>query len=106
VAASAEDLSVPDCRECGGILKPDVIFFGENVPRTRVDAALRALDEATALLVVGSSLMVYSGYRFVRAARERGRPVALLGLGRTRADDEATLKVVADCETVLPLLAG
>ena len=106
VAATPDDLNVPDCRECGGVLKPGVVFFGENVPTRRVDATLMALEESDGLLVVGSSLMVYSGYRFVRAARERGRPVALLGLGRTRADGEATLKVVADCETVLSQLAG
>jgi NAD-dependent SIR2 family protein deacetylase len=64
---------VPDCPECGGVLKPRVVFFGESVPRARVEDAFAALDQVDALLVVGSSLMVYSGYRFVRAARERGR---------------------------------
>jgi NAD-dependent SIR2 family protein deacetylase len=96
------DFRVPDCRECGGVLKPHVVFFGESVPRTKVDEAFAALDEADALLVVGSSLMIYSGYRFVLAARERRRPVALVNLGRTRADDPASLKVVGDCAAVLP----
>src|SRR5262245_30836565 len=105
VAASPDDLQVPDCRECGGVLKPRVVFFGENVPRSRVEEALAALDEADALLVVGSSLMVYSGYRFVRAARERGRPVALVNLGRTRADDECCLKLERDCATLLRAVA-
>jgi NAD-dependent SIR2 family protein deacetylase len=101
VAATPDDLVVPDCPECGGLLKPTVVFFGEAVPRSRVDDAFRALDQADALLVVGSSLMVYSGYRFVRAARERGRPVALVNLGRTRADGECSLKLERDCATLL-----
>ena len=105
VAATPDDLQVPDCRECGGVLKPRVVFFGESVPRSRVEEAFAALDEADALLVVGSSLMVYSGYRFVRAARERGRPVALVNLGRTRADEECCLKLASDCATLLPVVA-
>jgi NAD-dependent SIR2 family protein deacetylase len=100
--APPDELRVPDCRECGGILKPRVVFFGESVPRGRVAEAFSALEEADALLVVGSSLMVYSGYRFVRAARERGRPVAIVNLGRTRADADAALKLQADCAALLP----
>jgi NAD-dependent SIR2 family protein deacetylase len=101
VTATPDDLVVPDCPECSGLLKPAVVFFGEAVPRSRVDDAFRALDQADALLVVGSSLMVYSGYRFVHAARERGRPVALVNLGRTRADAECSLKLERDCATLL-----
>lgn len=104
--ASPDALHVPDCRECGGILKPSVVFFGENVPGDRVRAAFDALDAADAMLIVGSSLMVWSGYRFVRAAVERGRAVAALGLGRTRADDELSLKVVGDCAALLPALVS
>jgi NAD-dependent SIR2 family protein deacetylase len=92
---------VPDCRDCGGVLKPAVVFFGENVPRPRVDEALAALASADALLVVGSSLMVYSGYRFVAAARAQGRPVAAVNQGRTRADAELHLKLEADCGALL-----
>jgi NAD-dependent SIR2 family protein deacetylase len=106
VLAAPEDLRVPDCPECGGVLKPKVVFFGENVPRCRVEAAHAALDEADALLVVGSSLMVYSGYRFVRAARERGRPVALLNIGRTRADGDCCLKLERDCAALLAEVVG
>jgi NAD-dependent SIR2 family protein deacetylase len=101
VEASPDDLSVPDCPECGGVLKPRVVFFGENVPRSRVEAVFAALDEADALLVVGSSLMVYSGYRFVPAARERRRPVALVNIGRTRADGDCCLKLERDCAALL-----
>ena len=74
VAEPVEEFRVPDCRECGGVLKPAVVFFGEGVPRLRVDECLAGLSAADALLVVGSSLMVYSGYRFVLAARDAGSP--------------------------------
>jgi NAD-dependent SIR2 family protein deacetylase len=103
VQGSLDELRVPDCPECGGILKPAVVFFGENVPRERVCDAFTALEQSDALLVVGSSLMVFSGYRFVRAARALGRECAALNLGRTRADAELTLKVEGDCSQLLPL---
>lgn len=93
---------VPDCPRCGGTLKPAVVFFGEQVPRRRVARAFAALDEADAVLVAGSSLMVYSGYRFARAAAERGIPLALVNLGRTRADADATVKVAGRCGELLP----
>ena len=75
------------------MLKPDVVFFGENVPRDRVDAACRHLDEADAMLIVGSSLMVYSGFRFAQMAADAGKPIAAVNLGRTRADALLALKV-------------
>jgi NAD-dependent SIR2 family protein deacetylase len=87
----------PTCADCGGLLKPDVVFFGENVPHTRVLAARAALDDADAMLVVGSSLMVYSGYRFARMAHDSGLPLAILTRGVTRADALATLKLEVDC---------
>jgi len=86
---------IVDCPHCGGILKPDVVFFGDTVPRHRVDAALAALRDSDGLLVVGSSLMVYSGFRFCRYAREWHKPIAALTLGRTRADDLLALKLDA-----------
>ncbi len=89
---------VPSCRACGGLLKPDVVFFGENVPRDVVATAQAHLMQADAMLIVGSSLMVYSGFRFVRAAADRGLPIAAVNLGRTRADDLLTLKVEEPCE--------
>ena len=94
----------PSCRRCGGVLKPDVVFFGENVPRDRVDAACRHLDEADAMLIVGSSLMVYSGFRFVQRAASLGKPVAAINLGRTRADGLLTLKAELPCELALAFL--
>ena len=98
---------VPACAHCGtGLLKPDVVFFGENVPRERVDAAHAALARADAVLVAGSSLMVYSGYRFVQAAADRGLPVAAINQGRTRADALLALKVQLDVGQALQALAG
>lgn len=96
--------TVPDCPACGGILKPDVVFFGETIPRPRVDAALEALRAADALLVIGSSLMVYSGYRFCLRAREWNKPLAVVNPGRTRADDMLELKVTARFEDVIDRL--
>src|SRR5690606_17350128 len=96
--------AVPDCPDCGGMLKPAVTFFGENVPRPRVAEAFARLEEAEALLVVGSSLMVLSGYRFVRAARAAGKPVAAINLGRTRADAEFALKLERPCGETLTAL--
>ncbi len=92
---------VPACPACGGLLKPDVVFFGENVPRPRVDTAMAHLQRSDAVLVVGSSLMVWSGFRFVREAAQRGLPVAALNRGHTRADDLLALKVEQDCADAL-----
>lgn len=94
---------VADCERCGGILKPDVVFFGDNVPRPRVAAAMAALQASDALLVVGSSLMVYSGFRFCRQAQEWGRPIATLNIGRTRADAMVDLKLNARISETLEL---
>lgn len=92
---------VPDCSACGGLLKPDVVFFGENVPRERVAAVHAHLQQADAVLVVGSSLMVYSGFRFVQAAASAGIPVAALNRGRTRADALLAFKDERDCAQAL-----
>lgn len=96
-----DEFSVPDCEVCGGTVKPDVVMFGETVPKERVDSATMAIDRAEALLVVGSSLMLFSGFRFARQAGEQQKPIALINQGRTRADDIAALKVEADCGNVL-----
>lgn len=95
---------VPACARCGGVLKPDVVFFGENVPRERVDIATRHVEQADAMLVVGSSLMVYSGFRFVQMAARAGRPVAAVNMGRTRADELLSVKVELPCEKALAFL--
>jgi NAD-dependent SIR2 family protein deacetylase len=94
-------VDIPHCDSCGGILKPDVVFYGEGVPSVRVQACFEALDQADALLVVGSSLMVFSGYRFARYAHEKGIPVVAINRGVTRADNLLTLKIERDCGEVL-----
>jgi NAD-dependent SIR2 family protein deacetylase len=93
---------VPECLQCGGILKPDVVFFGESVPRDRVELAMDRLRESDLLLVIGSSLAVWSGFRFARASAERPIPIAILNLGWTRADSIATLRLEAPCSVALP----
>jgi len=96
---------VPDCPACGGMLKPDVVFFGENVPRERVALVRAALAESDAVLVAGSSLMVYSGFRFVEDAVAVGKPVAAVNLGRTRADALLALKLEHEVGVALDALA-
>ncbi|WP_111415437.1 NAD-dependent protein deacetylase [Billgrantia lactosivorans] len=101
------DFDVPACRRCGeGIWKPDVVFFGDSVPAERVARARALVDEADALLVMGSSLMVYSGYRFARQAAAAGKPIACLNLGRTRADALYSLKLEAPVGAVLAAVAA
>jgi NAD-dependent SIR2 family protein deacetylase len=99
------DFDVPPCDRCGGTWKPDVVFFGGNVPAERVESAYARIREADLVLAVGTSLMVFSGYRFVKAAREQGTPIAIVSLGKTRGDDEATWKVEEACGPWLTRLA-
>ena len=96
-----ESFNPPRCGACGGLLKPDVVFFGENVPAERYARARDALGGADALLIAGSSLMVYSGFRFVGLAQEAGLPIAIVNRGRTRADDVAELKIAEDVGAAL-----
>jgi NAD-dependent SIR2 family protein deacetylase len=95
---------VPPCPLCGGVLKPDVVFFGEQVPPERVRSSMAQLMRADAMLVIGSSLMVYSGYRFAQAAALAGKPIAAVNLGRTRADALLALKVAQPCTAALAFL--
>ena len=95
---------VPACERCGGLLKPDVVFFGENVPKERVGRAMAALQRSDAVLVVGSSLMVLSGYRFAQAAAAAGKPIAAVNLRLTRADDLLALKIAERCTDALSFL--
>ena len=99
-----DTFDVPACEACGGLLKPDVVFFGEGVPRDRVGSAMAALEMSDAMLIVGSSLMVYSGYRFAKAMADIGKPIAAINLGRTRADDLLTLKLEHRCAGALSFL--
>jgi NAD-dependent SIR2 family protein deacetylase len=99
--AGIESFVPPRCEQCSGLLKPDVVFFGENVPGDRYARARAALAGADALLVAGSSLMVYSGFRFVRQAHDAGLPIAIVNRGRTRGDDCAGLKIEGDVGSTL-----
>lgn len=103
-ALDFSQFAVPACSICGGMLKPDVVFFGENVPRERVAVVRAALTRADALLVAGSSLMVYSGYRFVEDANAAGKPVLVVNRGRTRADAVLTYKIEQDVGEALAAL--
>jgi NAD-dependent SIR2 family protein deacetylase len=94
-----------DCPRCGGMLKPDIVYFGESVPKPRVAEAFSMVDAADALLVAGSSLTVFSGLRFVRHAAAIGKPVAIINRGPTRGDPLATVKLDAGCSELLALLA-
>jgi NAD-dependent SIR2 family protein deacetylase len=100
--AEVEHFQVVACRACAGALMPDVVFFGGTVPERKVAAAWALLEEADVLLVVGSSLAVYSGWRFVRGARERGISIAVVNLGGTRADEISDVRVDAVAGAILP----
>ncbi|NTX12928.1 NAD-dependent protein deacetylase [Myxococcus llanfairpwllgwyngyllgogerychwyrndrobwllllantysiliogogogochensis] len=100
-----QSFQVPACVRCGGTLKPDVVFFGDNVPAPTVTEAFALLEEGDALLVVGSSLAIYSGYRFLVRAAERHVPIAILNLGECRGVELADLRVEASAGDVLPRLA-
>ena len=97
-----DGFKVVSCRRCDGILKPDVVFFGETVPRDRFRSALGLLERSSSLLVLGSSLAVGSGYRFVTAATSAGLPVAIVTRGPTRGDRHAAIKIEAGLGSVLP----
>ncbi|HTU57156.1 MAG TPA: NAD-dependent protein deacetylase [Polyangiales bacterium] len=99
-----QDFRVANCLACDGILKPNVVFFGESVPRPVVDSAYALVDQAEALLVLGSSLAVYSGFRFVRRAHERQIPIAIVTLGETRGDALAHVRADQKIGEVLPLV--
>jgi NAD-dependent SIR2 family protein deacetylase len=93
------------CATCGGVLKPRVVFFGDSVPRPVVDEAFAAVDAARVLLVIGTSLAVFSGYRFLRRAAERGIPVAIVNRGPVRGEEVATLKIESSTGTTLDAVA-
>jgi len=99
------DFVLADCTECGGRLKPDVVFFGESVPRDRVEQAYALVEATDVLLVLGSSLTVMSGLRFVRHNAKARRPVVIINRGPTRGDDLATLKIDQGCSESLTALA-
>ncbi|MBU3707424.1 MAG: NAD-dependent protein deacetylase [Mycobacterium sp.] len=105
VVADTESFTFIDCPACGGMLKPDIVYFGESVAKGVVQQSYSLVEQSEALLVAGSSLTVFSGYRFVRHAAALGIPVAVVNRGPTRGDELATVKVDAGCSPILTLLA-
>jgi NAD-dependent SIR2 family protein deacetylase len=101
---AVDTFTVADCLTCGGLLKPDVVFFGENVPKARVQRCFALVESAQALLVAGSSLAVLSGFRFVRHAHGLGQPIVIVNRGTTRADSLATVRLDAGCSETLTAL--
>lgn len=99
-----EDFHIPTCQKCNGVVKPDVVFFGDNVPKDRADKAMEAAKGCDAFLVLGSSLMTMSAFRLVRAAHEAGAATAIVNVGVTRADDFVPLKITARLGEILPRL--
>jgi len=102
--AGTERFIVPGCPNCSGILKPDVVFFGENVPKDRVDNSFEMIAEAEVLLVAGTSLTVNSGFRFARAADKESKPIVIVNIGPTRADNLASVKIEANTSKALERL--
>ena len=100
------EFHIPWCVHCGGMLKPDVVFFGDGVPALRTAQALDLMHDADALLVIGSSLIVFSGFRFCRMAAAANKPIAAINLGKTRADDMLAMKIEDSAEHVLPALVS
>lgn len=95
---------MPDCPKCGGILKPEIVFFGDNVPKERAEKLSNLVCNSDSLLVVGTSLLVYSGYRILLHTHELGIPIAIINIGTVRGEDKAQLKISAKCGDVLPKL--
>jgi NAD-dependent SIR2 family protein deacetylase len=106
IVTDTETFCFIDCPRCGGMLKPDIVYFGESVAKEVVEQSYSLVERSQALLVAGSSLTVFSGYRFVRHAAAHGIPVAIVNRGPTRGDGLATVKVEAGCSPILALLAG
>ncbi|MEY4499475.1 MAG: hypothetical protein RL319_463 [Actinomycetota bacterium] len=98
------NFKVPQCPKCGGVLKPDVVFFGENVPAERAEFAISCLDQADALLVAGTSLTVNSGLRFARAAAKADKPIVIVNLGPTKGDELASAKIEVNTSLALERL--
>ena len=105
MVTDTESFRFIDCPSCAGMLKPDIVYFGESVHKDIVAQAYSLIEESDALLVAGSSLTVFSGYRFVRQAAALGKPIAIVNRGATRGDDLATVKVDSGCSPMLALLA-
>lgn len=99
-----DNFKIPPCPNCGGFLKPKIVFFGDSVPKDRILTIVRKINQSDGVLVLGSSLTVFSGYRITLQAKEVGLPVAIVNIGTTRSDHLADLKISAKCGDILPIL--
>jgi NAD+-dependent protein deacetylase sirtuin 4 len=99
-----EKFFLPECPKCGGYLKPNIVFFGDNVPRSRIDKVVKCIIDSDGVLVLGSSLTVFSGYRIVLQAKELGLAVAVINIGETRADKIVDIKINSKCSDIMKLL--
>lgn len=97
-----EKFTVPSCVDCGGILKPDVVFFGDNVPKQRVEYTNAKITESDSLLVLGTSLSTFSAYRIILQAKEEHKEIFLINIGPTRADKDVDIKISTKCGNILP----
>lgn len=101
---TVDNFVLPACPNCGGNLKPDIVFFGDNIPLKRIEKVISMILHSDGVLILGSSLTVFSGYRIVLQAKELGLPVAIVNIGPTRGDSKADLKIDAKCGDVLSQL--
>nr|CAI5839894.1 unnamed protein product [Callosobruchus analis] len=99
---TVEGFQPPGCEFCGGVLKPDIIFFGDNVPKARIEAVKDAVSQSDSLLVLGTSLTVFSSYRILLQALEENKNIAIVNIGPTRADKLVKIKISARCGDILP----
>lgn len=99
-----ESFNVPECPQCGGNLKPEIVFFGDSVPKERAERLSQLICSSDGILILGSSLLVYSGYRVLLYGHEFGSPIAIVNIGKVRGEDKAQLKISAKCGDVIPKL--
>lgn len=106
IQEQVDEFNIPSCSNCKGILKPDIVFFGDNVTREVVQQVKNEVEEADSLLVLGTSLTTFSGYRIVLQAMDAKKPIAIINIGETRADNHANIKVQGRCGEILSKIYG
>lgn len=99
-----DSFRIPDCPKCGGNLKPEIVFFGDVIPKPRAEKLAAMVCSSDGVLILGSSLLVYSGYRVLLHSHEMGLPVAIVNIGKVRGEEKATMKISAKCGDIIPKL--
>lgn len=102
--AYIDSFKIPDCPKCGGMLKPEIVFFGDSVPKSSAEKLANWICNSDALLILGSSLKVYSGYRILLHCYDMGTPIAIVNIGAARGEEKAQLKISAKCGDIIPKL--